>query len=153
MVFSRNCSPEAMLRTGLTSRYAMARQPYPAAKIRRILVDMATAAPPRGDTMFTPYPAAPNADASAPASGTPAWPLWQRVLFRFFFVYFGLQIEPWDWFRAIPGVSFLLQPYDAAMDWAVRTGNAHVFHIRETLVPMNGSGDTSYAYARLCLLL
>src|SRR4029079_4687881 len=73
--------------------------------------------------------------------------------FRFFFVYFGLQIEPWDWFRGIPGVSFLLQPYDAAVDWAVRFGNAHVFHVRETLVPMNGSGDTSYAYARLCLLL
>ena len=53
----------------------------------------------------------------------------------------------------IPGVSFLLRPYDAAMDWAVRASNAHVFHVRETLIPMNGSGDTSYAWAQLWLLL
>jgi hypothetical protein len=68
-------------------------------------------------------------------------------------VYFLFQIEPWDWFRPIPGVSLLLRPYDMVMDWAVRTGNARLFHVRETLVPVNGSGDTSYAYARLCLLL
>ena len=39
------------------------------------------------------------------------------------------------------------------MDWAVRASNAHVFHVRETLVPVNGSGDTSYAWAQLWLLL
>jgi hypothetical protein len=83
----------------------------------------------------------------------PVWPLWQRVLFRFFCVYFVLQVEPWNFFRAIPGVSLLMQPYDAAMDWLVRTGNAHLFHVRETLVPQNGSGDTSYAWAQLWLLL
>ena len=25
-----------------------------------------------------------------------SWPLWQRVLFRFFFVYLVLQIAPWN---------------------------------------------------------
>ena len=82
-----------------------------------------------------------------------AWPLWQRVLFRFLCVYLVFQVEPWNFFRAIPGVSLLFRPYDAAMDWLVRTANAHVFHVRETLVPQNGSGDTSYAWAQLWLFL
>lgn len=116
-------------------------------------MDIGTSAPPRDHLTFTPPVQAPNGGLATPPSVSRAWPLWQRVLFRFFVVYFVLQIEPWDWFRAIPGVSFVLRPYDAAMDWAVRAGNAHLFHVRDTLVPVNGSGDTSYAYARLCLLL
>ena len=75
------------------------------------------------------------------------------MAFRFFLLYFVVQIEPWDWFRLIPGVSLLLRPYDATMDWLVRAGNAHLFHIRDTLVPVNGSGDTSYAWARFSLQL
>jgi hypothetical protein len=86
-------------------------------------------------------------------TGAPAWPLWQRLLFRFFFVYLVLQTEPWELFRAIPGVSFALRPYVGAVDWAVRTSNANLFHVRETLVPVNGSGDTSWAWAQLWLYL
>jgi hypothetical protein len=82
-----------------------------------------------------------------------AWPLWQRVAFRFFAVYFVLQIAPWNWFRAIPGVSFLLRYIFVATDWLVRTANAHVFHVRDRLIPTNGSGDTSWAWAQLCLYL
>ena len=113
-----------------------------------------TSAPPQGRIALTPPAAeAPNDYPAAAPVARATWPLWQRVAFRFFAIYFILQIEPWDWFRVIPGVSLLLRPYDAAMDWAVRAGNAHLFHIRDTLVPVNGSGDTSYAYARLCLQL
>jgi hypothetical protein len=115
-------------------------------------VETVTPQLPRAATTFTPF-ATPNDDVVAPSATPTAWPQWQRILFRFFCVYFLLQIEPWDWFRAIPGVSLLFRPYDALMDWAVRAGNARLFHVRETLVPVNGSGDTSYAYARLCLLL
>jgi len=82
-----------------------------------------------------------------------AWPLWQRVLFRFFFVYLLLQITPWYWFDAIPGVDFVLSAYGKATDWAVALSNARVFHVRETLVPVNGSGDTSYAWTQLWLYL
>ena len=57
-------------------------------------------------------------DASASDAALP-WPLWQRVLFRFFFVYLILKIAPWNWFAAIPGVSFVLRPYDTLVDWAV----------------------------------
>lgn len=84
---------------------------------------------------------------------TLVWPLWQRVLFRFFFAYFVLQIAPWGWFRALPGVPFVLRYYGMLINWAVHAGNAAVFHVREALVPMNGSGDTSYAWAQLWLYL
>jgi hypothetical protein len=75
------------------------------------------------------------------------------VLFRFFFVYLLLQTSPWDFFSAIPGVPLVLGWVNGAIDWAVRAGNARVFHVRETLVPVNGSGDTSWAYAQLWLYL
>ena len=110
-------------------------------------METVTSAPLAERPSLTPPAPAPNVPPTTPETAAPAWPLWQRVLFRFFCVYFVLQIEPWDWFRAIPGVSLLLRPYDAAMDWAVRAGNARLFHIRETLVPVNGSGghDTEAA--------
>jgi hypothetical protein len=82
-----------------------------------------------------------------------AWPLWQRVAFRFFFVYFMLQIAPWNWFRAIPGLSFLLRYVYISIDWVVRLSNTHLFHVRDVLIPPNGSGDTSWAWAQLCLYL
>ncbi len=112
-----------------------------------------TPAAHRGPALIPDIAAAPNASWLAPNVGKADWPFWQRVAFRFFCIYWLLRIEPWDYFRLIPGVSFLLRPYDAAMDWAVRASNAHVFHVRETLIPMNGSGDTSYAWAQLWLLL
>src|SRR4051794_33443465 len=115
-------------------------------------LDTTLSTPPREDFAYTPATQSPN-DAPVLHGAAPAWPLWQRVLFRFFCVYFVLQVEPWNFFRAIPGVSFVLRPYDAATDWLVRTGNAPVFHVRETLVPQNGSGDTSYAWAQLWVFL
>jgi hypothetical protein len=39
------------------------------------------------------------------------------------------------------------------MDWVVKTANANIFHVREVLVPLNGSGDTSYGWAQLWLFL
>ena len=113
---------------------------------------MGNAAPPRPTPAFTPLVETPNDGSVSPPPAT-VWPLWQRVILRLFVVYFVLHIAPWNWFRGIPGVSLLLGPYDAALDWAVRASNARLFHVRESLVPMNGSGDTSYAWAQLCLLL
>lgn len=87
------------------------------------------------------------------ASSPPGWPVWQRVLFRFFFVYLLLQIAPWDWFGMIPGMGFVLRNYQKLVDWAVTVSNARVFHVRETLVPVNGSGDTSWAWTQMWLFL
>lgn len=82
-----------------------------------------------------------------------AWPFWQRIAFRFAFVYLPLQIAPWNMFAVIPGVGFLLQYWDDAMRWAVHASNTHIFQVRETLIPPNGSDDTSYAWAELWFLL
>ncbi|HWP72255.1 MAG TPA: hypothetical protein VNM36_14175 [Gemmatimonadaceae bacterium] len=86
-------------------------------------------------------------------SQAPQWPLWQRVLFRFFFVYLLFQTEPWFLFNDIPGVPFLSRYYSQAMDWAVQQSNTRVFRVWDTLVQPNGSGDTSWAFTQMWMLL
>ncbi|MBS1608451.1 MAG: hypothetical protein JSS70_06780, partial [Bacteroidetes bacterium] len=72
------------------------------------------------------------------------WPLWRKIVFRFFFIYITLVISPWTWLDAIPGVYSVTQYYYPLLDWAVRKANAKFFHIREVLIEPNGSGDTSW---------
>ncbi|MFI5133345.1 MAG: hypothetical protein ACHQEB_03360 [Chitinophagales bacterium] len=83
----------------------------------------------------------------------PAWPFWQKILFRFFFIFLLLLIAPWTWLDEIPGVEKVTRYYYQLMDWAVNTANANLFHVRKVLVPLNGSGDTSYGWAQLWLFL
>lgn len=92
-------------------------------------------------------------DASDEPRRPERWNLWQRLLFRFFFIYLILQIAPWNWFNRIPGVISVTRYWYRAVDWLVRTSNTYVFHVRETLVPVNGSGDTSWAYVQLLLYI
>src|SRR4051812_12456646 len=102
------------------------------------------------NSTFAPPVAQPIA---TPEVSISVWPLWQRVLFRFFAVYLVLQIAPWNWFRAVPGVPFVLRYYFIAVNKAVTAANADIFHVRETLVQPNGSGDTSWAWTQLWLYL
>lgn len=88
----------------------------------------------------------------APAEAA-AWPVWQRVLFRFFFIYLILQVAPWGWFGAIPGVGSVLGLYFRLVNLSVEAANARIFHVKDKLILPNGSGDTSYAYAQICLYL
>jgi len=78
------------------------------------------------------------------------WPIWKKLLFRFFFVYFFFQFAPWTWLDVVPGFGYLLGLYNNLMDWLVDFANAKVFHIRPVLIPINGSGDTSYGWAQVC---
>ena len=84
---------------------------------------------------------------------TPAWPAWRKFIFCFFFIYLLLQMAPWLWLGSIPGVSNIAEYYSMFMDWAVNMANAKIFHVREVLVPLNGSGDTSYGWAQVWLFL
>jgi hypothetical protein len=85
------------------------------------------------------------------------WPQWQKILFRFLCIYLVLQIGPWDWLAMVPYIGkpfgFVSQYVSIADRWAVHHANDHLFHIRPTLVPVNGSGDTSYAYTQFYLYL
>ena len=88
------------------------------------------------------------------STGSSQWLFVQKLAFRFFFIYFILQVQSWSWFFSwIPGVEFLLGYVNQGMDWFVETANKHIFHVREVLVPMGGSGDTSYGWAQLWLFL
>lgn len=89
------------------------------------------------------------------AATSPAqpWPLWQRVLFRFFAIYLTLQIAPWIWLLAIPGVGYVLQPLNGLIDWGVQFTNTHFLHIADPLVHPNGSGDTSWAWTELWMFV
>jgi hypothetical protein len=108
---------------------------------------------PTADTATLTHFGPPSPAPSASENVTAPWPQWQRTLFRFFCVYLILQVEPWNLFRRIPGVNAVLRPYDRLVEWAVQASNAHIFHVRDTLVPVNGSGDTSWAWTQLWLYL
>lgn len=84
------------------------------------------------------------------------WPLWKRILFRFFFIFLTLYITPWTWLDSILfeiKVPWITEWYSKLEDWAVRFSNAKLFHIKKELVPVAGSGDTSWGWAQLCLFL
>lgn len=81
------------------------------------------------------------------------WPLWRKFIFRFFFILLALMMAPWTWLDSIPGVGYLTQFYGKLMDWLVNTSNRLFFHVRKELVPLNGSGDTSYGWAQVWLFL
>ncbi|HRH49023.1 MAG TPA: hypothetical protein PLP23_09735 [Panacibacter sp.] len=78
------------------------------------------------------------------------WPLWQKILFRFFFIYLLLQTQPWTWLDAIPGVSYVTQYYYDFINWITDYSNRIFFHLPgDVLAPPNGSGDTSGGWASL----
>jgi hypothetical protein len=86
-------------------------------------------------------------------SGPVEWPLWQRIVFRFFFIYLLLQIAPWNWFAQLPGMGVVAGTWYRVTNAAVQFSNRWIFHGWDTLVPMNGSGDTSWAWTQLWLYL
>jgi hypothetical protein len=100
-------------------------------------------------------PATASPPAFAPERPDAAvWPAWQRFMFRFFFIYLLLQMAPWTWFDAVPGVRSVTRYAGTLDSVAVTAANARAFHVREHLVSNGyGSGDTSYAWAQLWLYL
>jgi len=105
-------------------------------------------------TPFTPPKTAEPPDAAEAPSAPDVWPLWQRILFRFFFAYFALRIAPWAFFiHWIAPMGWVDDQYYRAIDWLVRWSNASLFHSWKTLVAVNGSGDTSWAYTELKVYL
>ena len=76
------------------------------------------------------------------------WPIFSRISFRFAFIYFLLYFNPLELLGQIPGVGmltqWLLSPLHSLVYWL----NDHLFHVAPVLVPMGGSGDTSFGWAQ-----
>jgi uncharacterized membrane protein YphA (DoxX/SURF4 family) len=85
--------------------------------------------------------------------GESPWPAWQKVIFRFLFVYFLLFIQPWTWIDYIPYAGQLLKYYFPFKSWMVNGANEYFFQTYDPLVSPNGSGDTSFAWTELKLNL
>jgi hypothetical protein len=82
-----------------------------------------------------------------------AWPLWQKIAFRFFFIYFFLTIAPWGWLYDVPGVNYITQYYYLVLNWMVDLINQHLLHFKPTTIVNNGSGDTSERWKNMFSLL
>ncbi|MEO7530119.1 MAG: hypothetical protein ABIS69_01870, partial [Sediminibacterium sp.] len=79
-------------------------------------------------------------------TGSQKWPLWQKIAFRFFFIYFTLNIVPWTWLGDIPGFKLVSEYYDRLITWLVEGFNQVFFHWEKTKIVNNGSGDTSVSW-------
>jgi hypothetical protein len=85
--------------------------------------------------------------ALPPREPTEPWPLWQRIAFRFFAAYFILEVSPLNWLSRIPGMGVVLGPIDDVETALIQWANTNFWHVRETLIMPNGSGDTSFGWA------
>ena len=103
--------------------------------------------------MTIPQSKAGTGNANALNGTQNSWNLWEKILFRFFFVYLILETASSFWLGILPNLNFILRPVQYLLDWAVNLANAKLFHIRPVLIPLAGSGDTSYGWAQQCLFL
>ncbi|AXE16809.1 hypothetical protein DR864_03185 [Runella rosea] len=78
------------------------------------------------------------------------WPLWRSVIFRFTAIYLGFYLSFLQWMGNLPVVSTFTELYNEIEKLLVEWGNRTIFHVKDVLIPMGGSGDTSYGYAQLC---
>src|ERR1700684_3241683 len=81
------------------------------------------------------------------------WSGWKKVLFRFFFIYFLLFINPIGMSPTLPVWEYVQNGYESAIDWVVNLADRHLLHIQPppgVPVPVNdGAGDTTYFWAQL----
>lgn len=88
-----------------------------------------------------------------PSCRDTVWPLWKKILFRFFFIYLVLFILPFNILAESTGLGFIGDAYNAVMDPMVKFFNDHFFHVAQELVPIGGSGDTSYGWAQFWMFI
>jgi len=77
----------------------------------------------------------------------------QKIFFRFFFIYLLLHVLSWPFFEGIPLLGLIDQGKNYVIDLAVSGFNNYVVHFQDELVPLNGSGDTSFGWVQLQLYL
>ncbi|QSQ22635.1 hypothetical protein JY651_47310 [Pyxidicoccus parkwayensis] len=112
--------------------------------------------------MTTAAPLPPAPEPLAPVASTPApvavpvpgdWNLAQRIVFRFAFAYLFLYSLPSP-VDNIPGLDFLNEGFNAVWHTVVPWVGKHVLGLAEDItVFTNGSGDTTYNYVHLPVLV
>jgi uncharacterized membrane protein YphA (DoxX/SURF4 family) len=81
-----------------------------------------------------------------------AWTLPEKVLFRFFALFFGITIFPFPLY-VIPVLGDVLSFIDKAMNWLVVFTGKHILHLSyDITVQPNGSGDTTWNYVQLFII-
>ncbi|OOG78070.1 hypothetical protein [Algoriphagus sp. A40] len=75
------------------------------------------------------------------------------ISFRFAFIYYLIYFNPLSILGGIPFLTWLPALITIPLDALVYFLNDHLLQIRPTLVPMGGSGDTSFGWAQLCTYL
>ncbi len=91
-------------------------------------------------------------DATPTFDNRPSWLLVQKIAFRFFFLFFGLQIIPFP-IGDIPVVGeFIKEPYDNLWDKLINMSGKAFFGIPEITIRPNGSGDTTWSWVQLFLI-
>ncbi|MEO8173584.1 MAG: hypothetical protein ABI581_10895 [Sediminibacterium sp.] len=78
-----------------------------------------------------------------------SWPLWQKIAFRFFFIYLLLNITPLVWLYELPIFKTIAIYYKKTDSWIVELCNRLFFHYPQTTIVNNGSGDTSVAWEQM----
>lgn len=78
------------------------------------------------------------------------WPLWRKIIFRFTAIYLVLYCINFFGLAQLPLINTVYGIYTAAEKVVVEWLNQSLFHIKDALVPIAGSGDTSFGYAELC---
>ncbi len=73
------------------------------------------------------------------------WSFVQKLVFRFFFIYFLLHITPWTWLdNIVPGIDYISGYYQKLVYWGIEKSNHFFFHFEVKKIVNNGSGDTSF---------
>ena len=82
------------------------------------------------------------------------WSFIQRLVFRFFFIYFLLNITPWTWLdNIVPGIDYISGYYQKLVYWVIEKFNHFFFHFEATKIVNNGSGDTSFNWEEVLTYL
>ena len=100
---------------------------------------------------------------NAKAMTTPAsseagqWSGWKKVLFRFFFIYFLLFINPIGMSPSLPLWEYVQDGYESMISSVVNLTDHYLLHIQPppgVTVPVNdGAGDTTYFWAQLWIFV
>jgi len=79
------------------------------------------------------------------------WPLWQKVLFRFFFIYLLLHVFSRPFFDGLPVFKLIGDVQDYICFVGVNLFNTYVLHFKDKLMPVERSSDALYNWAQLIL--